>query len=212
MVPYLSVSSVLYIPLQHHNPSVLMLKESKNVATRVALYQPKQGNRHPARGASFPSRGALVQISPSAASSTYSGNLQEQFYPIHLNLRQNVPKPGQGAKNEGRTEQVIRVISLENVIKRGQEVTLVYFNPLESGKLNVSKSESRPGKEKCYTQVASLQAQIQLGQKAECRLCENAVVLNRRTLICYKCLFEGDYLNTALCLKIVGTVSIVDSS
>lgn len=48
--------------------------------------------------------------------------------------------------------------------------------------------------------------------KAECRLCENALVLNGRTFICCRHLCEGDWFNTALCLKIIGTVSILDSS
>lgn len=48
MLPYISVPFVLYIPPQCNNSNVHTLKGSKKVANRVAVYQPKQGNRHPA--------------------------------------------------------------------------------------------------------------------------------------------------------------------
>lgn len=75
-----------------------------------------------------------------------------------------------------------------------------------------------PGKEKHYTKVTSLQAQIQLASSALLYIKLNAGLVNMQLSLTGGLWFAADIclkgtsLNTALYLQIAGTVSIVDSS
>lgn len=84
----------------------------------------------------------------------------------------------------------------KNFTKRGQEATLSILIP--SSLINAMSMRAEQGRRSITLQSRIITGKNSAGifcsaiHKAECRLCENAVVLNRRTLICCRHLFEGD--------------------
>lgn len=176
MFPYISIPFVLYITPQYNNPKVHTLKESKKVANRTAAYHPKRAIDTQFRLLSFLHCGSQGTEFPIFSQHQILKKFIETIIskiPTSLSKHtQNWPRGQKLTKN--------RAYDLSHCLRQGDQKKSrsysIHFNSLESCKCNVN--ENRPGKEKHYTKVTSLQAQVQLASSSLLCIKLNAGLVN----------------------------------
>lgn len=179
MFPYISIPFVLYISPQCNNPTVHTLRESKKVANRTAVYHSKRATSTQFRLLPFLHREHCGAQGTDFYAFSQHQILKKFIETIISKTRTSLSKCNQNWPR-GQKLTKNRAYDQPHFLRQGDhkksESYSTHFNSLESRKCNVN--ENRPGKEKHYTKVTSLQAQIQLASSVLLYIKLNAGLVN----------------------------------